>query len=82
MPAVVEAAFHIKKQHIRHIQPSSSFRWLTYHDDVNENCPAKPFMIPDPHDGEQNEIVDVLDQWVFLSVVGQVVMGTVIGRKQ
>lgn len=23
-------------------------------------------MIPDSHDGEQNEIVDVLDQWVFL----------------
>lgn len=23
-------------------------------------------MIPDSHNGEQNEIVDVLDQWVFL----------------
>lgn len=22
-------------------------------------------MISDPHDGEQNEIVDVLDQWFF-----------------
>lgn len=43
-------------------------------------------MIPDPHDGEQNKIVDTLYQWVFFKfifyVVGHVVMGTVLGRKQ